>query len=115
MDDNVPSPESAALHGAETPAPPLTDAPGAQNGENGSSPASATDDGTSLVTTPATKRKPRVRKAAKKKQAPSPVAPTVTVPSAPLTRPDGTPAPVVHLAPELSPYARTGGLGEAVS
>jgi starch synthase len=36
-------------------------------------------------------------------------------PSAPLTRPDGTPAPVVHLAPELSPYARTGGLGEAVS
>jgi starch synthase len=36
-------------------------------------------------------------------------------PSAPLTRPDGTPAPVVHLVPELSPYARTGGLGEAVS
>jgi starch synthase len=36
-------------------------------------------------------------------------------PSAPLTRPDGTPAPVVHLVPELSPYARTGGLGEAVA
>jgi starch synthase len=36
-------------------------------------------------------------------------------PSAPLVRPDGTPAPVVHLAPELSPFARTGGLGEAVS
>ena len=36
-------------------------------------------------------------------------------PMAPLVRPDGTPAPVVHLAPELSPYARTGGLGEAVS
>ncbi len=36
-------------------------------------------------------------------------------PSAPLVRPDGSPAPVVHLAPELSPYARTGGLGEAVS
>ena len=35
--------------------------------------------------------------------------------AAPLTRPDGTPAPVVHLVPELSPYARTGGLGEAVS
>lgn len=35
--------------------------------------------------------------------------------SAPLVRPDGTPAPVVHLVPELSPYARTGGLGEAVS
>ena len=36
-------------------------------------------------------------------------------PMAPLVRPDGTPAPVVHLVPELSPYARTGGLGEAVS
>src|SRR5436305_1470795 len=35
--------------------------------------------------------------------------------SAPLVRPDGTPAPVVHLVPELSPYARTGGLGEAVA
>jgi starch synthase len=35
--------------------------------------------------------------------------------SAPLTRADGTPAPVVHLVPELSPFARTGGLGEAVS
>ena len=34
---------------------------------------------------------------------------------APLVRPDGSPAPVVHLVPELSPYARTGGLGEAVS
>jgi starch synthase len=30
-------------------------------------------------------------------------------------RPDGTPAPVVHLVPELSPFARTGGLGEAVA
>jgi starch synthase len=44
-----------------------------------------------------------------------PAAPVVSMPSAPLTRPDGTPAPVVHLVPELSPYARTGGLGEAVS
>jgi starch synthase len=35
--------------------------------------------------------------------------------AAPLTRPDGTPAPVVHLVPELSPFARTGGLGEAVA
>ncbi len=34
---------------------------------------------------------------------------------APLVRPDGSPAPVVHLAGELSPYARTGGLGEAVA
>jgi starch synthase len=44
-----------------------------------------------------------------------PAAPVVSMPSAPLTRPDGTPAPVVHLVPELSPYARTGGLGEAVA
>ena len=45
-----------------------------------------------------------------------PTAPaTVASPSAPLVRPDGTPAPVIHLAPELSPYARTGGLGEAVA
>jgi starch synthase len=36
-------------------------------------------------------------------------------PASPLTRPDGSAAPVVHLVPELSPYARTGGLGEAVS
>ena len=43
-------------------------------------------------------------------------APSISAfPSAPLVRPDGTPAPVVHLAPELSPYARTGGLGEAVA
>jgi len=40
---------------------------------------------------------------------------TAASPSAPLVRPDGTPAPVIHLAPELSPYARTGGLGEAVA
>ena len=45
-----------------------------------------------------------------------PTAPTpLASPSAPLVRPDGTPAPVIHLAPELSPYARTGGLGEAVA
>ncbi len=46
-------------------------------------------------------------------QAPS--APTRHVPAAPLVRPDGSAAPVVHLAPELAPYARTGGLGEAVA
>src|SRR3982074_1447958 len=44
-----------------------------------------------------------------------PATPIPGAPMAPLVRPDGTPAPVVHLAPELSPYARTGGLGEAVS
>ena len=41
--------------------------------------------------------------------------PSSATPAAPLVRPDGTPAPVVHLAPELSPFARTGGLGEAVA
>ena len=41
--------------------------------------------------------------------------PVMSMASAPLTRPDGTPAPVVHLVSELSPYARTGGLGEAVA
>ena len=41
--------------------------------------------------------------------------PSSAAPAAPLVRPDGTPAPVVHLAPELSPFARTGGLGEAVA
>ena len=33
----------------------------------------------------------------------------------PLTTTDGTPAGVVHLVAELAPYARTGGLGEAVA
>ena len=85
----------------------------------------AEDDGTALVTTPATRRKPRAKKAgtgtaekpkrtSRKKVGPPPT-PVPSVPSAPLTRPDGSPAPVVHLVPELSPYARTGGLGEAVS
>jgi glycogen synthase len=36
-------------------------------------------------------------------------------PTAPLVRPDGSPAPVIHLAAELAPFARTGGLGEAVA
>jgi starch synthase len=55
-----------------------------------------------------TRRTSRTRKS-------EPVVPGSYTPSAPLTRPDGTPAPVVHLVPELSPYARTGGLGEAVA
>ena len=42
-------------------------------------------------------------------------ATSVASPTAPLVRPDGSPAHVVHLAAELSPFARTGGLGEAVS
>jgi starch synthase len=100
--------------------------------ENGSgnghaqSAQSAGDDGSSLVTTPSTtRRKPRAKKAgatterpkraSRKKIIEPPQTPAMAVPVAPLTRPDGTPAPVVHLVPELSPYARTGGLGEAVS
>jgi starch synthase len=55
-----------------------------------------------------TRRTSRTRKS-------EPVIAGTYPPSAPLTRPDGTPAPVVHLVPELSPYARTGGLGEAVA
>src|SRR5258707_4099103 len=38
---------------------------------------------------------------------------SANAPAAPLVRPDGSPAPVVHLAAELAPFARTGGLGEA--
>jgi starch synthase len=130
MADIVPSPETAPLHGDVSHASPMPDVPGAHIGGNGTSSgpaqpatadggslvaASASADNNSLVTTPATKRKPRARKAPRKKVAPTPAAPSMAVPTAPLTRPDGTPAPVVHLAPELSPYARTGGLGEAVS
>jgi starch synthase len=37
------------------------------------------------------------------------------LPPPPLTTGDGRPVSVVHLAPELSPFARTGGLGEAVA
>jgi len=97
---------------------------GRDNGNgNGHTPIAA-DDGSSLVTTPATGRKPRAKKAnttterpkrTSRKKIEPPATPAVHVPAAPLTRPDGTPAPVVHLAPELSPYARTGGLGEAVA
>jgi len=118
MDDIVSSPERAAPQAEISTAPPMTDASSAHGSGNGTSakpsPSTAAD-ASSLVTTPATKRKPRAKKTAKKKAAPAPDAPTVAVPVAPLTRPDGTPAAVVHLAAELSPYARTGGLGEAVS
>jgi starch synthase len=100
---------------------------GSGNGDAPSSPSTpnAADDGSSLVTTPATtRRKPRAKKAtttterpkrASRKKVVPPTTPITAVPSAPLTRPDGTPAPVVHLVPELSPFARTGGLGEAVA
>ena len=133
--DIVPSSDREALEAAPSPsAPEQSDVmPASPHSANGAAhdaptlPPPADDENTSLVTEPAT-RKPRARKA--KKAAPKPAKksavievsepsappiPAASVPTAPLTRPDGTPAPVVHLAPELSPYARTGGLGEAVS
>jgi starch synthase len=55
-----------------------------------------------------TRRTSRTRKS-------TPSAPSTYTSTAPLTRPDGSAAPVVHLAPELAPFARTGGLGEAVA
>jgi len=57
---------------------------------------------------------PRRSNRTRRTDVPAPLVSTGS-PSAPLVRPDGSPAPVVHLAPELSPFARTGGLGEAVA
>jgi starch synthase len=104
--------------------------PAGENGAaNGAAPnATPGDENSSLVTEPATRRKTtrakksgssastvsRPKRSTRKKVEP-PQSPIATLPPAPLTRPDGTPAPVVHLAGELSPYARTGGLGEAVA
>ena len=94
---------------------------------NGASARTPAEEQTSLATAPATRRKPRAKKSASptgtatKRKAPSrkktqaEQVPVATVPPPPLTRPDGSAAPVVHLAAELSPYARTGGLGEAVA
>jgi starch synthase len=56
---------------------------------------------------------PTQRRSRQRRSTPTPVR--AHSPASPLTRPDGSAAPVVHLVPELSPYARTGGLGEAVS
>ena len=130
--DRVPPSETEVLRDAASAPASRADAGrasaenGRENGnDNGQTSVAGDDDGTALVTTPATRRKPRAKKAAtttaekpkrasRKKPAPPPT-PVPSVPSAPLTRPDGTPAPVVHLVPELSPYARTGGLGEAVA
>src|SRR3954453_18214045 len=129
--ERVSSPDPEELHGAVMPAVPQADdvqpLPPAENGSgngsgNGHAPntqSAGNDDGSSLVTTPATtRRKPRAKKAngttterpkrASRKKIEPPQTPAMAVPVAPLTRPDGTPAPVVHLVPELSPYARTG-------
>ncbi|HET9797903.1 MAG TPA: glycogen/starch synthase [Gemmatimonadaceae bacterium] len=94
---------------------------------NGSSTSASEDESSSLATAPTTRRKPRAKKsvsatgtATKRRSTPRKKAqpeqvPVTHVPPPPLTRPDGSAAPVVHLAAELSPYARTGGLGEAVA
>ena len=58
-------------------------------------------------------RPPHTRRTSRTRKADLP--PAYQSATAPLTRPDGTPAPLVHLVPELAPYARTGGLGEAVA
>src|SRR6202043_1699557 len=96
---------------------PSTESPGAavpteQIAPTGASlsPNSPSDGASSATERPVTPR--RTNRTRRTEMLAAPVAST---PSAPLTRPDGTPAPVVHLVPELSPYARTGGLGEAVS
>ena len=63
-----------------------------------------------------THRAESTRRSSRTRRADVPAAPSALPHrAAPLVRPDGSPAPVVHLAPELSPYARTGGLGEAVA
>ena len=56
---------------------------------------------------------PTQRRSRQRRAVPTPVR--GHSPSSPLTRPDGSAAPVIHLVPELSPFARTGGLGEAVA
>ena len=82
--------------------------------ESGSPPASGvvlSPEGAGTVATP--DMEVRTRRSSRTRKADVTSAPTTA--SAPLVRPDGSPAPVVHLVPELSPFARTGGLGEAVS
>jgi starch synthase len=61
----------------------------------------------------ATPAAPSQRRSRQRRTTPVPVR--SHSPASPLTRPDGSAAPVIHLVPELSPYARTGGLGDAVA
>src|SRR6059058_3165213 len=67
------------------------------------------------VVDPLAERPPATRRSNRTRRPDVQATPIPGSPMAPLVRPDGTPAAVVHLVPELSPYARTGGLGEAVS
>ena len=60
----------------------------------------------------ATPRKPRAKKTA---AAAAPVPAVASDGAYPLTTPTGEAVGVVHLAAELAPFARTGGLGEAVA
>ena len=46
---------------------------------------------------------------------PTPVSTSAVTPAGPLCTPDNQPAKVVHLVAELAPFARSGGLGEAVA
>ena len=65
-------------------------------------------------TTGTTPRKPRKPKTATPAAEPQPEAQTLAAPY-PLVSPAGEPVTVVHVAAELAPFARTGGLGEAVA
>src|SRR6476620_9217556 len=67
------------------------------------------------VAEPSVERPAPTRRSSRTRRTDVQATPIPGAPMAPLVRPDGTPAPVVHLVPELSPYARTGGLGEAVA
>lgn len=63
-------------------------------------------------------RVPATPSAAALASAPPPPAtlqPTTDAPAPPLCFPDGRPARVVHVVAELAPFARSGGLGEAIS
>jgi starch synthase len=77
--------------------------------------ASMTPSSSPGVAEPSAERPASTRRPSRPRRTDVTATPIPGAPMAPLVRPDGTPAPVVHLAPELSPYARTGGLGEAVS
>src|SRR5215208_6520671 len=77
--------------------------------------AAVTPSSLGSVVDPLAERPPATRRSSRTRRTDVQATPIPGAPMAPLVRPDGTPAPVVHLVPELSPYARTGGLGEAVS
>ena len=55
---------------------------------------------------PAERTEAPPRRSTRTRRTDRPHAPGSVGHTAPLVRPDGTPAPVVHLVPELSPYAR---------